>query len=142
MKRILVVDDDAGVREALGAIFEDISEYTTQFASDGLSGLDAVKQDPPDLVILDVRMPGLDGLTLLKRIRAFDTSIPVLILTAHAENYAAEALKYGAAACLAKPFDLNDLESCVTATLEIRRHEPQAQDSSTTTTGDRTLPAL
>ena len=81
VQRILVVDDDPAITSVLkrGLSYEGFAVTT---ASSGVEGLSVARDDPPDLVILDVLMPGLDGLTVLGRLRAADRHLPVLLLTA------------------------------------------------------------
>ncbi len=105
--RVLVVDDDAGVRMLcsvnLGLAGLDVLE-----AEDGLHGLERARADTPDLVVLDVRMPGLDGFELAAKLRRDDRtrSIPFLFLTAEsAPAGVARARALGALAYLTKPFD-------------------------------------
>ena len=92
---VLIVDDEEGAREALEVICEDY--YDTELAQDGLVALDLLQKRPFDVVLLDVRMPRLDGIETLKRIRAYDESIGVVMVSAL--NFAQEAtssMKYGA----------------------------------------------
>jgi len=78
--RILVIDDDPAVTSVLrrGLSYEG---YTVAIATNGPAGLTAAREIPPDLVVLDIMMPGLDGLEVLRRLRAADASLPVLMLT-------------------------------------------------------------
>jgi DNA-binding NtrC family response regulator len=102
---ILVVDDEPNVRKVLGALLEQ-AHYEVALAASALEALDLVRAHDPDLVISDLRMPGLDGLELLRRLRDDFPEIPVVLLTAHGtvEN-AVEAMKRGALDFLTKPFD-------------------------------------
>lgn len=100
---ILIVDDDEGARESLELICEDY--YDTELAEDGLLALELIQKRPFDVVLLDVRMPGLDGIETLKRIRAYDKSIGVVMVSA--ANLAQEAtssMKYGAFDYITKPY--------------------------------------
>ena len=83
-RKILVVDDSADVRTLLRALLERAG-YSIDEARDGREGLRALHQLRPDLVVLDVSMPGLDGWQTLERIRDF-SDVPVLMLTARAEE--------------------------------------------------------
>ena len=80
--RILVVDDEAPVREVLSEYFT-TQGYVVDSASNGNEALAAVKRARPDLVLLDVRMPGLDGVEVLRRIREVDGGITVIMVTAN-----------------------------------------------------------
>ena len=81
---LLVVDDDAAVREALELVL-DLSGFEVATAADGREAIRRLARDSPDAVILDVLMPGLDGLEVCRRIRATGDRTPVLMLTARAE---------------------------------------------------------
>jgi two-component system, OmpR family, response regulator MprA len=107
--RLLVVDDDPSVREALALVLElDGFEVTT--ATDGREAVRTLSTDSPDAVILDVLMPGLDGLEVCRRIRAVGNRTPVLMLTARAEvSERVAGLEAGADDYLAKPFAREEL---------------------------------
>ncbi|MGH7206405.1 MAG: sigma-54-dependent transcriptional regulator [Nitrospiraceae bacterium] len=116
-KRVLLVDDEAGILATLKAVLEPIYEVTC--ASDARSGLDLFRQEAPNLVILDVVLPGTDGLTVLQTIRSEDQSIPVIMLTGtKTVKTAVDAMKMGAADYLTKPFDIEELRLIVAKTLE------------------------
>src|SRR5512144_2365469 len=109
--RILVVDDEADIG-ALLVMALGRAGYEVATAGDGLEALAAVAASPPDLVILDVRMPRLDGLETLKRLRADAATapVPVIMLTTRAEAAdRLEGLAHGADDYLAKPFDLAEV---------------------------------
>jgi two-component system response regulator MprA len=107
--RVLVVDDDPGVRDSLrrSLVF---NGYEVELAEDGQRGLSAIAMRRPDVVVLDVMMPGLDGLETCRRLRAAGEDIPVLMLTAR-ESVAdrVSGLDAGADDYLAKPFALEEL---------------------------------
>src|SRR6058998_3706828 len=77
---ILVVDDDPGVRESFRLILED--HYHVVDVPDGPSALEAVRASPVDLVLLDIRLPGMDGIEVLERIKAIDERVEVILVTA------------------------------------------------------------
>lgn len=107
MKRghVLVVDDDASVRKVLGALLENAG-WTTTRAATGEEALDLVRAADPDVVVSDLKMPGMDGLELLGHLRVSYPEIPVVLLTAHGSvDAAVEAMKRGAHDFLTKPFD-------------------------------------
>ena len=103
--------------------------YQVETAADGPSGLAAARDHPPDLVILDVMLPGIDGVELLRRLRAGETeagALPILMLTARDEVSARVAgLDAGADDYLVKPFALEELTARIRALL--RRREPDSQ---------------
>ncbi|MFL5941957.1 MAG: response regulator transcription factor [Gaiellaceae bacterium] len=106
--RILVVDDDADIRGLLRALLERAGHEVSE-ASDGRAGLRELYAGSPDLIILDVTMPGLDGWATLERIREV-TDVPVLMLTAHdAELERVRGLKGGADDYVVKPFGRQEL---------------------------------
>jgi len=113
--RILVVDDEAPVREVLAEYFA-TEGYTVETAGSGVEALTAVRDGHADLVLLDVRMPGLDGVQVLRRIREFDGHVPVIMVTANEDvTLAKETLKLGAFDYVAKPFDFDYLDRAVAA---------------------------
>jgi DNA-binding response OmpR family regulator len=113
---ILVVDDDDDIRGLLRALLERAGHEVSE-ASDGRSGLRRLYGDSPDLVILDVAMPGLDGWATLERIRDV-TDVPVLMLTAHdAELERVRGLEGGADDYVVKPFGRQELVARVEALL-------------------------
>ncbi|MBL8140517.1 MAG: sigma-54-dependent Fis family transcriptional regulator [Acidobacteria bacterium] len=103
--RILVIDDEAAIREAMRMILE-YDGYECVLAASGPEGLASIERETPDLVFLDIRMPGMDGLDVLDRIRAFDDAIPVVIVSGHATvSTAVEATKRGAFDFIEKPLE-------------------------------------
>jgi two-component system response regulator HydG len=111
---VLVVDDDAGVRFTLKGLFED-EGFVVREAANGVQGLAAVEAGGVDLVVSDLRMPGMDGLTLLDRIQALPEPRPrVILATAHgSERLAVDAIKRGALDYFRKPFELDDVVAVV-----------------------------
>lgn len=115
--RILVVDDEPAVREALESSLR-YEGYTVELASDGLAALEALQNDVPDLVILDVLMPRMDGLTTARRLRGRGETVPILMLTARdAVGDRVTGLDAGADDYLVKPFELDELFARVRALL-------------------------
>jgi two-component system, OmpR family, response regulator MprA len=107
--RLLVVDDDPSVREALALVL-DLNGFDVTTAIDGREAIRTLAVDSPDAVILDVLMPGLDGLEVCRRIRAVGNRTPVLMLTARAEvSERVAGLEAGADDYLAKPFAREEL---------------------------------
>ncbi|TDC05549.1 response regulator transcription factor [Actinomadura bangladeshensis] len=115
--RILVVDDEPAVRESLTSSLE-FEGYRVQDAADGALALQQVESRPPDLVVLDVLMPRMDGLTTCRRLRALGATMPVLMLTARdMVGDRVTGLDAGADDYLAKPFELDELLARVRALL-------------------------
>ena len=116
-KRVLLVDDEPGIRATLKAVLEPI--YEVSCAPDARTGLDLFRQDAPNLVILDVMLPGSDGLEVLQTIRSEGQSIPVIMLTGtKTVKTAVDAMKMGAADYVTKPFDVEELRLIVAKTLD------------------------
>ena len=112
MKRILIVDDNNVVQDVLKEFFKD--RYLVQLAPNASQALSLIVRQTPDLVLLDVKMPGLDGLSLLKSLRETGVSMPIFLMTGYDSlQVAQEALTSGANAYLPKPFDLLHLDRLV-----------------------------
>ncbi|HXJ84325.1 MAG TPA: sigma-54 dependent transcriptional regulator [Candidatus Methylomirabilis sp.] len=119
---ILVVDDDSGLRESLCVILED--EYEVLQVPDGAQALDVVRSCQVDLVLLDIRMPGMDGIAVLERMKALDEQIEVILVTAIKEvRSAVAAMKLGAFDYLTKPFEEEEVLSSISRALEKRALE-------------------
>ena len=121
MPRVLVIDDDPTVTSTLrrGLAYEG---FTVDTAANGHQGLAVARDHTPDVVILDVMMPGLDGFDVLDRLRAADATMPVLMLTARDQpNDQVRGLNSGADDYVVKPFSFEVLAARVKALL--RRHE-------------------
>jgi two-component system, OmpR family, response regulator MprA len=115
--RILVVEDDRSVRDALDRALR-AQDYDVVTAEDGLAALAAVDRHDPDLVVLDLGLPGVDGLSVCRRLRADGDDRPVLVLTARAEvDDRVTGLDVGADDYLVKPFALDELLARIRALL-------------------------
>jgi len=107
--KVLVIDDDSGLRRALTLILED-GGYQVDTASDGESGLLQARSGTPDMILTDVRMPRVDGLAFLDRLRASGSVTPVVVMTAYGSmDLAVEAVRRGASDYLTKPFGAQDV---------------------------------
>jgi two-component system response regulator MprA len=130
---VLVADDDRAIRASLVRALE-LEGYAVAAVPDGAAALDAARTDPPDVLVLDVMMPGIDGLTVCRVLRAERDRTPILMLTARTETSDRVAgLDAGADDYLPKPFELDELLARLRALL--RRVQP-APDGST---GDASL---
>ena len=119
--RILVVDDEAVVRESLGGWFRD-EGYEVEVAASAKEALEKLAGAGWDLFLLDIRMPGIDGIELQRRLREAQPDAAVIIMTAYASvETAVEAMKQGAFDYVVKPFDPDDLEHTVRNAVERRR---------------------
>jgi signal transduction histidine kinase len=127
--RLLVVDDNADMRAYLQRLLRPF--YQVELAADGKTALTLAREMPPDLIISDVMLPGLDGFTLLKELRADPTTarIPVLLLSARAgEEATLEGLAAGAEDYLVKPFSARELLARVAARLDTARLSRESED--------------
>ena len=107
--RVLIADDEEEIRKILSNILEK-EGFEVITASDGEQAMQKICSDIPDAVLLDVRMPGLNGMEVLKKIKAIEENLPVVLVTAYADTHqAVEAMKEGAYDYLAKPFDNNEV---------------------------------
>ena len=80
MAKILVIDDEQGIRDLLDTLLHR-KGYDVVLAASGQKGLELLRREQPDVIVLDLKMPGMDGLTVLQQIRSFDSKKPVIILT-------------------------------------------------------------
>jgi len=102
--RVLVVDDEASIRDLLAKTLA-LAEYDVDLAPDGRAALERLRIIPYDLLITDLRMPGIDGLTVIKEARRLKTDIPIIIITGFStEASAIEAVNLGVSGYLTKPF--------------------------------------
>ncbi|WP_226654511.1 response regulator [Guptibacillus hwajinpoensis] len=112
-EKILIVDDQYGIRILLNEIFQK-EGYQTFQAANGVQALSIVKSEDPDLVILDMKIPGMDGLEILKRIKKMEARALVIIMTAYGElDMIHEAMDLGAVTHFAKPFDIDEIRAAV-----------------------------
>lgn len=110
-KTVLVVDDDRIIRDFFA---RSLSEFEVFTAASGYEALDIIKKNRPDLVLLDIQMPGIDGIETLKQIKQIDKNIVVIMLSAYGTlDTNIEAAHLGAYTSIAKPFDLGDMKSVI-----------------------------
>jgi len=120
MARLLVVDDETGIRSALVQVFE-YEGHEVEAAEDGHQGLDRAASFGPDVIFLDVKMPGLDGLDVLERLRKDDPNALVVMISGHGTiDTAVEATRRGAYDFLEKPLDTDRLLVTLRRALELR----------------------
>jgi len=114
---ILVVDDESDVRDLLKK-FLTRRGYEVDTASDGLAAIDAIRDTHPDIVLLDIRLPKIDGLSVLQRLRDEADDVAVITMSGIAdEDTARRSLELGAADFITKPFNLPYLETSLLAKL-------------------------
>lgn len=126
--KILIVDDEQNMRVAL---FEVLSRngHDVAVAENGEMALEMIAKQPPELVITDIKMPGMDGLELLRQVKALRPELPVVIMTGFATvDTAVEAMKQGAFDYLLKPFPVEVIEETVARVFALQRRLPQPAD--------------
>jgi CheY-like chemotaxis protein len=130
MTKILVVDDEKNIRWILVQCLEEAG-YEAISAIDGEQGLEKLKENP-DLILLDMKLPGIDGLEVLRQARQQYPTLPVIMITAHGTiQTAVEAMKEGAVDYLQKPFTPEEIRAIVKRVLE-RQALPLEQEASST----------
>jgi two-component system, OmpR family, response regulator MprA len=132
-EHVLVVDDDPEIRDSLRRGLS-IEGYVVSLAGDGIEALDAARDRAPDLVVLDVMLPRLDGLEVCRRLRMAEHSLPIVLLTARdAVSDRVAGLETGADDYLVKPFAIEELLARMR--VQLRRREP----AGTSMAGSREL---
>ncbi|WP_156476251.1 sporulation initiation phosphotransferase Spo0F [Bacillus nakamurai] len=119
-EKILIVDDQYGIRILLNEVFNK-EGYQTFQAANGIQALDIVVKERPDLVLLDMKIPGMDGIEILRRMKMIDDSIRVIIMTAYGElDMIQESKELGALTHFAKPFDIDEIREAVKKYLPLK----------------------
>lgn len=136
--RILVVDDDTALAEMIGIVLR-TEGFQTVFCADGAEAVDAFRSSRPDLILLDVMLPGIDGFAICKQVRA-EKDIPILMVTARGEDVdKIRGLGFGADDYIEKPFSPSVLVARVKAHLaQYARLKPCADTPKTITVGPLT----
>lgn len=115
---ILICDDETGVRESLKLILE--RDYHLDYVHHGKEAVDYLQKHEPDLVIMDIKMPQMNGLDALKRIRKVRRRVPILMITGYeSSDVAAQAIRLGANDYLTKPFEREQVWAKVAALLSL-----------------------
>ncbi len=113
MGKILVVDDQFGVRCLLAEVFQE-DQHEVEMATNGSEALQLYNTFKPDLILLDMKMPGMNGIETLEKIRALDRQVGVIMMTAYGDNqYIEQAKELGILHFMSKPFDLFELRERV-----------------------------
>jgi len=127
-KKVLIVDDQNGIRVLLMEVFGS-EGYQTFQASNGKMALEIVKNESPDLVLLDMKIPGMDGLEILKRVKEINRDIKVIMMTAYGElDMIKEAIELGALMHFTKPFDIDEMRTAVN--MQLRGSETRSGQMS------------
>ena len=118
-KSILVVDDESGVRDSIRMILK--PQYDVYMAADGSEALQCIQKDKIDIVTLDLTMPGLSGIEILKQIKEWNADIEVIVISAYGtpQNHQ-DAVRHGAGDFIIKPFNAPDLINSVGKSVERR----------------------
>lgn len=109
MKRILVVDDEKHIRELYRSELED-EGYSVILAASGKEALEEIQSSPPDLIVLDIQMPGMDGIETLEKVLGRDMGIPIILNTAYS-HYKDDFTTWGADAYVVKSSDTSKLKN-------------------------------
>ena len=130
-KTLLLVDDEEDIRDVLGVALMDMG-YPVVTADNGNAALELYQQDHPDLVLTDIKMPGLDGIELLRRIKELNPDTEVVMITGHGDmDLAIRSLKYGAADFVTKPINVDALDIAVRRVCEKIRTREKLQEYTT-----------
>ena len=120
-ERILIVDDEKNIVSSLTSILSD-EGYEVSMAGDGVEALELIQKDPPDLVILDIWLPGMDGIEVLKTLKSYNLGVEVLIMSGHGTiDTAVKATKLGAQDFIEKPFSLDRITESIQNILQEKK---------------------
>ncbi len=129
-ERVLIVDDEKNIVSSLKNILGD-EGYEVATAEDGLDALEMIQSDPPDLVLLDIWLPGMDGIEVLKTVKTYYPEIEVLVMSGHGTiETAVKATKLGASDFIEKPFSLESLIQSIENALKLRKNHLSERDLS------------
>ncbi len=127
-KRILIVDDEKNIVSSLTGILKD-EGYEVAETGDGVEALELIQTDPPDLVLLDIWLPGMDGIEVLKTVKAYHPEIAVLIMSGHGTiETAVKATKLGAQDFIEKPFSLDRITQSIAEVLQAKRSSSKIEE--------------
>lgn len=141
MPSVLIVDDLPAIHEMLEAVIQPTG-YKTSFALNGEEALEKYKADPTDVVLADISMEPMDGISLLQNLKAFDPDCVVILMTGYASTETAmKALKYGAFDYIQKPFKIDELLQTLKRAMEIPRARGRLGEQVVNPADDRKLAA-
>ena len=111
-KTLLICDDEEGIRESLKLIFE--KEYELLFATNGFEAIDRVKKNAIDIVIMDIKMPRMDGIETMRKLKEIKPDLKILVTSGYKSvETAKEAVSAGASDYMVKPFDRKEIASAI-----------------------------
>ncbi len=131
MSKILVVDDHEEIRDALAALLEE-EDHEVIHAENGIVGLQKAQQDSPDVILLDIAMPQMDGLEVLQKLKADPNTedIAVIMVTAQGDRHAmVRAVQLGTRDYITKPWETGEVEMCVNWALKAKARASAAPDN-------------
>ncbi len=129
--KILIVDDEKNTREGLKTFLE-MHDYEVSTAKDPYDGIEEIKEERPDIVLSDLRMPGMDGIEFLKRIKKIDAKIYVIVMTAYGTiDNAVEAIKEGAYDYISKPLNMDELLATLKKAVKHKKLELENKELKT-----------
>ena len=121
-KKVLIIDDETSITKLLKFALERTDRYTVEAENSGRKAMTAIRTFLPDVILLDVNMPGTDGLTLLQSLRRHGVTAPAFVITGYdAPGQAARAQQLGATKYMVKPVDLRELDRQIADTLKTKR---------------------
>jgi DNA-binding NtrC family response regulator len=127
MRSVLIVDDEIGARESLKMVLK--NDYEVFLAKNAEEAFSQIKEHSPDLILLDIILPDLDGLKVLERIKQNDPNIVVIMVTATTTvKTALEAKRLGAYGYVTKPFDIDELRLIITRSLSAKALEQEVKN--------------
>ena len=125
MEKLLIIDDDKSINETLGSYLTEAG-YKIYTAEDAIKGLEQFDKLPPDLIVCDLKLPGMSGIELLQRVKTADSNFPIIIITAYDDtNSTIEAIQKGAYDYVEKPIDIDKLKVTIKRALEGRKLSEQ-----------------
>lgn len=111
-KNMLICDDEEGIRESLKLIFE--KDYNLLFACNGHEAIDVVRKDPVDIIIMDIKMPRMDGIETMRKLKEIKSGLKILVTSGYKSvDTAREAVAAGASDYMVKPFDRAEMLKAV-----------------------------